>query len=578
MYAFTAMVCRGRGRYSVLSILMVLALIGCRSTTNSDPRQLVAMDKTLTRQYLDQLWHPLDLEHGGYRFISSFADQPSLYTTAWNLRIAAYYRLDVPNLDHAQIVPWLSTVIEQPEQLQELPPLQNLLLATQAFADLQQPLPTTSIARALDRYRRGEHYTYTADSEPSWAATQTAVSLLRLANLPVPDEVQHAVARDIDQITRDAEEPDDWINTFLPVWQIADDVLPETQRRARHPALAQRLREIVTYLIAAPTTGQTLPVLSTIKQIADQNRLTLPELDPQRWHALQLADGYFSLTTESHSADPQVTYYGLVLGFPFPPHLALSLQQRAGAQGWWSETDELDPQTSFYAIVLEHQLQNTKRDQPLRASLRGWIATWQCPSDLPQLQEALSQTLYIVRLAHTLQVPVSETFTSCIGQHLTAVKLSEWRTTHIVWLIQTVQALDVPLSAHTKQEWLDYFTSAPAETIRDVLALQIVGQLLHQPTLVQRARAEVERFEAAPAIYQFQTPAPVPDISSTAIGLYVTGALASAGPRALPRFRDSKGVWIMPMDTEQSNAATIETMYLGFLLGGSLPISDVLLH
>ena len=570
-----------------LGLLLVglLLLSGCGLPINHGQSLSEDLQHIPLQRRLEQLWVYTGNNTGGYRSISSLLAPPSLYTTAWTLRITSSKQIPVPDLQSSQVAKWLTSVLTDltsgPDE--DFSVVESLWLASHALADLEQPLPATAIKHNLERVRVNDRYAANPGEAPSWIATQKAVEILQLIQADVPATLPATVMQALTSATTETTSVEAMYGIFIPLWQLAGAVVPEAARQTLWPELHQRLRSLSAIISAEQPSGATLQALVDIHAIAQANHILLPPADAALYEQLRTPNGYLSVFPNSLQDDPQATYYGVALGMPVSERLVHAIRSRANSTGWWLDNSNVDPRTSFYATFIAHTLKDTSRDAAMRRQTEQWLAELSCTTDSTAFTSNPARTAFVLRLAQELEFPIPAEVSICVQHaHAALIKTGVSPKDNIWWLI-IVDVLNVVVPSDVQQALERAMVSQEQKTMFDVYTMLVAGRVLHQPSLHERAKHIVSSLTMdgsnGATLYRATEQLSQSDVRSTVAGLWASGALKTHGSPAATFFTDHVGTWVATPGTEigTGNDVTMQTLYFGALLANGTTNDDLIM-
>ncbi len=550
---------------------IVLMGVSCGPAISDSPAHGAISDQVVLQE-LESLWSDTGDGGGGYRSTPNLAAPPSLYLTSWTLRIADRAGVTVPQLSHAEATTWLKVVVEHPDGPDDpLPPLERVWLAAEALRALHEQVPAGPVDRVLATLKAGGQYRYSAKESTSWAATQSAVDVMRIANLPVPDDVVRLVAASLPTVSKPASvarlDTQAVIDSFLPLWQLADDLLPAAERAPGRDAL----KTVVTaQAVAATGPGASGPLWASVfvnlQAIAGANDIELPIPQPD-FLRLRTPDGFLTLSSSAPVADPQLTYDGMLLGAAPDPRLLEAIRRTAGPSGWRANLGPIEPQTTFLATLVSHALGDQAHDAILRVQTGRWLT--ELAGNFPDVTASVTQlrnTFFVLALARDLGVAIPET----IGRSATALLTGAAQSKDLAretWLLRLGEAVNQRPPAEVVQSVRAPLLGLPLRTMEDVYALQVGAEVLHDRALEDRA-LQAARTLALGAGYGFRAGAPATDLRSTTFGIALVTASQDVRQQAIAPFSSPQGAWMFPPPNARGNVVSPLSIYLGYVLLG----------
>lgn len=567
-------------RSAAIVFAALLAGASCGPAVSTSPavappsRPATATADVLTIPQLEQLWADTGSGGGGYRSTPNLLAPPSLYLTAWMLRIVDWYGASVPQLSRPHTVSWLRAVLDRPDNADEaLPRLERAWLAGQALAALREPVPAGPVARLLSTLRAGTLYRYGPQQSPSWPATQTAIELMRLAGLPAPSETAHALAGQLPAVgdpARASRLSDlTVLDTLLPVWQLADLLLPDSSRaRFRGPLgiiLAALAARAAAPEVSAPLAAS---LLINARQIARANGITLPPTPAPPFLALRTPGGFLSLSASTSTPDPQLTYDAALLGTPLDDALLATIRRTAGPTGWQANAGPVDPQTTFEAAVIAHALGHHEHDGALRILTLAWLA--QVASGFPAAATTsltqLRAAFFVLALAREVGLPIPRSLAASVRMAMAALP-TPGQISREAWLLRLGDAIGIAPPEKVRQAILRIGQDLKVRSMQDIYTLQVAAEATRSAALAARA-IDGARSLAFGAAYRFTPGAPAPDLRSTSLGIAIVGASPAVRQDAIAPFSSAEGIWMFPATQASGNIVTPESIYLGYVVLG----------
>ena len=299
---------------------------------------------------LAALWDPARDGSGGYGDTPTLAAPPSLYYTAWTIRLADAAHLDLPFLDRnavAEAVVASATSSNPVDDDARIPPAERLYLAVETLRILDVPIPGTVI-ESIASLRAGQQYrSDRTAAEPDWPATYLAVQALAQTGQPVPSEV-NSLARTQELTAKAAADPQTIMSFGIPVLgtlSATPGLLAATE-----PDLAAVLSNYTTTLLReGGASAVTAAGLASIKDIAAAAGI-LPPTMPMNFLTL-LPTGYYSIGEGQQHGDPQATFYAVRLGAKLTESAKAALSTGQVRQGWLSTLSKPTLTSSYQAAI-----------------------------------------------------------------------------------------------------------------------------------------------------------------------------------------------------------------------------------
>lgn len=545
----------------VLSVAVVVA-VSCGPLDLQRPTSIESTDSAAAVvSDLQRLWAQDEVGGGFGR--ADLNMRPSLYATAWNLRLAKIYGVAVPNLDRERTAAWLRGVITRPTEppgvaADGLPPLQRILLATQALVDMAVPSSQETVALAVAPFSVDGMYRYRAGDSPSWAATLAAVESLRLTGAQVPDGTRSVVHRALKSATTPTSEQS-ILSTLLPLWQLADRLLAEAERRPLVPALSQLLRKAVASVQSqAELSGSSVVVLALIREVSVENGIAAGELGVA-FERLQTPGGYLSLQARA-LPDPQVTYYAAVLGMPMPQQFRQTLVLGAGSDGWRAGALAPDPEASFQVLAVLHAFHDEHFDPPLRIRTERWMS--EVNEESLRSSAGRRRALYITLVAGELRLSYPESLRDAYRNTFGATGTLE--TADLLMLFRGASQIGIPIPPAARRSAAEELGRTPQRSMRDLFMRAALGRFLGDEGALAQAAIAAADFQIGP-LYRFVRERPEVELRATCAGLWLRHGDSAA---AAERFWGRGGTWLLPPTVSTGNVITTDTIYLGFVLRG----------
>ncbi|HEY7934836.1 MAG TPA: hypothetical protein VID48_13530, partial [Solirubrobacteraceae bacterium] len=552
-----------------LSALLITACLNNGGSATS--RSSVPVSSRLLQE-MGQLW-TADSTVSGYGEVFNLEAEPSLYQTAWSIRLATKYHVAVPAIDTTKLSTWLQKLVDEGKGVQGLPALETFRLACQALADLGQTPAKDAAASIASLRGPGGLYRFDAGQPESWGATEAAVDAMRAAGVSIPPDLTGMIRLHVRATTADPNlSPDDWLQLLLPQWQLADELLPSTERDTLKAALIAELGRVIRSIASIPPEGVLVFVEANLVQIATANGLPL-RFPADSFAPLETSDGMLiAIPQQNLQPDPKTTFYAGVAGRSEPDGLAQYLQRTAGPQGWRLDVTSPDPQSSFYAVSIVRALGGHVPTDALLTASRTWLH-----DDLVAFEKSLDSALlkqayFALELSLALGVNPPGSSEPALQQVQPA--LAGLKSEAALWGALLVSRSGLPASpalveaAHQAALHLDTGgTSAVslAWTVSHALGWQDAEtsvQAMHSPWPLG-------------GVYAARAGIPTADIESTATGFEINGGTRQEMSAAARKFVDQAGYWLLPPTIRDGNVVDLQTLYLGLWLSGSMPATKV---
>jgi hypothetical protein len=558
-------------------VAVAVLLAGCTARPGGRRDADAVTDGPPAARDLERAWVSTGPGEGGYAAVN-LAAPPSLYQTAWTLRLAAERGIAVPALAPDQAAAWLTRLLSDPGSERGLPRLEVVRLAVHALLDLHRPPPRELVAGQLERLRLAGRYREDQRQAPSWAATAAAVDVLGAARLPVPAGVVRAVALALPHggdpngaATLHGGDPGGaaaGTGEALALWQAADQVLPAaaTARRAAIPGLRALLGQAEGGLTGGrPLDGAALGLLDQARQVAVANAQRPPVVPPAAVGGLGTPTGMLALSGAAGVPDPQVTCVAGRLGLPLDlPRLGAAVRASATPRGWAAPAHAVpDPQTSYAGAALAHDWNDRRHDADLRRLLARWLREL-AATPPARLAGQLTPASYTVGLARLLGVPLPAAARDALRRAAPVVVGHGDNPGELLAATRVARLTGLPPPAGLRQAVDRALTAAgpAAVTATGVALLAEAGRALSDQEMVARAARPAARLRSGPA-YTVAVGAPRPDIVATADALDAVAAGAAARRTAVRPFTDASGTWRWPVGHPGENVRDLWSLYLG---------------
>jgi hypothetical protein len=495
-------------------------------------------------------------ESGGYADIASFRASPSLYQTAWNLRIAKHLAISTPQIDEVELQRWLQQVVRDPTSAHELSELSALNLAIQALRDLGVSADAAAVTSVLESLRVGTDYRRGPDTDPTPGSTVLAIQSMELAGIPVPAEVADAAIRNLTANCAVELSPQDLMNVLLPQLELAHTLLSPTQTDALRPSIQHQL----TRLVAAATGSSGMDVVIAARVKAVENLLGIsgvPDPTGIDFAAITADDGGLMLAAGNRgNSDPQTTYYGLLLGMKPGDRLIETIRRTALQVGWLATPSQATPQATFYATVVNHALGYSVRDDATRTLARTWLV----PPPSGDVG-AVRDLYFAAALARELRLDVPSSITDWVARALdnpTSVGLS---SDALGWAARLAFILGLSVSAQVA----DSGASDSQHAMRGAFSTWAWSQVLKSGPLAARARSAAGPLAMADGTFRGSESVSTADLRSTVMGCLITSAQCASHVRPFVR---AGLAWMFETDSGGSDGAELLTSYFWALGSG----------
>jgi hypothetical protein len=554
---------RASGLSSTAFALALVALVNACDAGNhapSSPDMSSARGGAITSvvQQIQASWAPTGPASGGFRQLSAWNQPISLYATSWNLCLRQTFRIATAQLSPAATADALRAEMTAAGD-RGLPSLQRGWLVTRALRWLGQPLPVEDLRRLVGASRADELYSYAPSGPPSWPATQAATEILRAIGARPSAATVSRVRSELAIVGQHPADDGFFLDRTLPVWSIADDWLPPSDRGLWRDSLRQSLEQQIPRIGRSPT-GPMVSVLASIYRVANDNGIVLPSLGPISLTSLATPQGYLSLSPDQSAPDPQVTCMAASLGFRPPPVLYETVARTASTDGWvqWS-VNPPDPQSSLYALLSLRALGQRWNEDALGVQVSLWLNQVKAvpPSDF----SGAAATIFVVALALELKIPTAG-WTTALPWRISAIgdrRLDAWSVA-----LASLLAVSPPARDPIK----DRVARLRLNSIAEAWEVYLASIVFKEPSWRERAVTAAQRLALPTGAYTRLPSVTTPDLLSTAAGLQMSGANPAQRSRAIAPFGTFPMYSIWPREADAANVSDPEALYLGLLASG----------
>jgi hypothetical protein len=558
------------GHGLVASLFMVCAVIGCGSGPVGDthrPTPTIPFDSQRVLLELNQTWIVTGPGKGAFGNVHNLESTPSLFETSWHLKVASEIGTPLPNISKPEAQAWIAYAIGRPptdgfKKLQEL----NLVVAALRGLGLGVPAPALA---AIAQLREGQLYALDAGRQPSWSATALAVLTLRDASAPIPSDLAAEVRSALPGATA-ARDATGWAEELIPVWTIADLLLPANERAAQHSRLVTSLHAMREWATAQPLGEQAMFIVAQANDIARAN--SVDELTPLSALApLASPSGY--LVTGAGDPTPSMTntYYALSMGYAPPGSharelLAEYLQWSVGPRGWRQDVGEPEPTTSFYSWEVSRALGQTGPEAALRSQVAEWVAANAKATSWKGIGNQ-DQAYFLFLLAKSIDVPVPVQVADLVRAEL-AGDGAQLAPPDLLNLARESLALNIEAGTAIKDAWRSMEAQQDLTNIRGAQAALTMQTALRETIPLTSLKSRLAALH--PELLWNSGPGiSTSDLFSSATGGLVTGRSDALGAAVNSTFADNHGYWLLPTTVPQNNVVEPMTLYFGLWLTGA---------
>lgn len=569
------------------ALLCVTALLaaGCtgqRSTASSTGRSVTGNATSLTSAIcsillpeLDALWDPNRDGTGGFGDAPTLAAAPSLYYTAWSVRLADAAHVKLANLDEvvtatALIASALSS--RAADEDVRIPMAERLHLAAEALHALQIPIPDTML-NALDTLRSGGQYRGDrASSVGDWSATYLAAQTLALAGRRIPTEATN-MARTVLPTAKRAGSPQAILSFGIPVLgtlSATPGLLPKLV-----PDMATVLSSFTTSLLSAGgASGITAAALVSVADIAAAAGITPPTVPSDFLTPLITPTGYYSIGQgKQQHGDAQVTYYAVRLGARLSDLAKSALKTGQVKQGWLATLSPATLTSSYQAIVAVSACGSAL---PHRDTFKILIPRWLSDASAPPVAGGVlrpgggngsaSDVGEVCWLSQAYGLTITdaqrEALADAISRAATQASDSASGIPPAGEVAAAVKQCHLRLAEDTRGALIRHLATVTAATAVDALTLHLASAVLSAPQLDIRAREIATKLKTPAGLFRFQAVAGNPDLLSTAYGYAAGGGNPADAAAAEAKFATPWGPGLALPDSSGVTAPMVNLVSL----------------
>lgn len=546
---------RGRARLGALGLALALAS-ACATRTLPPPP---SVDAAAVQREISGAWVPVGAGIGGYAH-KQFDPPVSLYATAWSLRTLKTLRASSGRLDPRSCARAINRALRGSGE--RLPAMERYHVAAQALTDLGEPVPATRIATGVRSLRHGTLYRIDPAHEPGWSATETAVRTLLLAHAR-PDGTLAEVTRRHLPTAGDGTTLQQWADHDLPLWQLADMLLPAAARapfRARLNGLLGRIRAYLD----GHADPYTLGVLADARAVARANGLPPPPVAASAYRSLTGPSGMVT-GGPGGAPDPHLTYLAASMGVPAAPLLPTTLERAATSSGWPAFVAYTpDPESSFFALRVGRTWHAAVHERELAALVRRWLAEMVGVADEKRLSARPADAYYTLALARDLSVPVPGALNGRLTRTADTLARSSAPRANgagLLWAVRLDRLLGTAPPARLATMAEQALGPAPA-TVQSLLLAYEAGRYTRDRNLSAMARGIAGRLRLPDGTCRAAAGTSAPDVRTTMAALAATGASARQRRAVLEKFTTRQGIWLLPRSSRE-NTRGLDTLYYG---------------
>jgi hypothetical protein len=549
--------------------MLAFVLAGCTSGPVGEPHRSgsdLPFDSHRVVLELNQAWSSTGPGMGAYGDVFSFEAEPSLFQTGWHLRVASAIGASIQNVSPSEATGWIDGALTKDSS--GLRRLDSIYLAIGALRGLGQQIPSTALT-GIGALRVGDLYASDPGREPSWSATALAVKALTEAGGTPPRTLQARVIAALPAATA-ANDLNAWAEQLIPVWTLADQLVPESARQPQETQLATSLTRLRDAIASQSLSEITVFIAAQITAIARANHFTGLEIPISAFSRLITPLGY--LTTDAGSPMPSMlnTYNAISMGYAGPgtparQALATYLNWSAAPKGWREDFSQPGPEASFYAWEVSKALGETAPRQALEAQVTDWL-NHAATSPAGNGGGSEIDLYFMVLLGQALEIVVPLQLVDKIREELQSDGAG-LPTPDLVGLARLSQLLAIQADGPMSDRWRALEQGLDLSVTRQAQEAFTLAQALDDKQL-QATLAAHESAQNPGPLWGSRSGAPAPDLQSTAVGAVILGRTPVQAAAVRTTFADQRGFWLYSPSNLQGNVVDPRTLYLGLWLTG----------
>lgn len=501
------------------------------------------------------VWDPARDGSGGFGDTPTFASPPSLYYTAWSVRLADAANIRLTNLDKtmaakALIASALSSNTDA--ESARIPLVERLYLVTKMLQVLHLSVPNTFV-KTLAALRSGARYRGDrATRTTSWPATYLAVKTLAAVGSPLPQGVIDGARLSLPAATV-VDTPQTIMSLGIPVLGTlgaTPGLLPKLV-----PNIAVVLSSFTKVLLEAGGVSAVAAAgLVSVAEIAAAAGVSLPSVPSSFVIQLLTPSGYYAFGQGHSHGDPQATFYAVRLGMNLSDAARATLLFGHIKQGWLSTLSATSLSSSFQAAVAARACQiPLPHTVAFGNRILAWLqdaATQPRPKGAVQTPGGMTRSTALSAaeacwLAKAYGLTITEVQHAALTDNVSrAATQASTNTAGIAEggeVASAVEQCHLTLSASARTALVTHLAMTTAITAEDALSLHIASEALAAPGLDTRARETASLLKTPTGLFRFQPNAGVPDLISTAYGYAVSGGSHYDRMRAAGNFNTPWG-------------------------------------
>jgi hypothetical protein len=562
-----------RVRRMWVALFAALVMAGCNSGPVGiahRPAPTLPFDSQRIVLELNQAWASTGPNSGAYRNVFNLEGQPSLYETSWHLKVASEIGISIPNVSAAETADWIDAVLSDPASAHGYSPLEAIYLSIGALHGLGRPIPATALA-GIDSLQVGDLYAWDAKAQPSWSATTLAVKALTEAGGKPSGALAASVRRALPSATA-ASDPTGWLEQLIPVWTLADLMLPTSDRADMRNELSATVSRLRSAIGTQPLGEQTVFLMAQVTEIARANNLAGLDIPESALNGLATSFGYLASSQADPTPSMVNTFYAIETGYAAAGSqarqaLAAYLQWSAAPKGWREDFTSPGPAASFYAWEVSKALGETGPADALRAQVVAWLAVAAKSATLAGVG-SLDDLYFLILLGKSLDVAVPQKVADLIRAELQATS-DGLAAPYLVSLARLSSVLGMPAGDHMKRRWLARERELDLSITRQAQAAFTIAFALGDAHVTAVIESHLSGLHDGP-LWVVRAGAPAPDLQSTATGAVVLGRSPALAKAARGTFADHRGFWLLPPAITRGNVVDLRTLYIGLWLTSDL--------
>lgn len=504
---------------------------------------------------LASLWDPTTDGRGGFGDTPTLAGMPSLYYTAWSLRLASIANVNVLNLDKKAIAKAMISLTLGSNSVSDdarIPLVERINLTSMALQALHISVPESFFA-TLASLRIGNQYRLDRWAKSgNWPSTYLASQTLAAVGRPIPKAVLDG-AHEALNVAKRANSPQTIVSVGVPVLGILSSTPGLLHKFA--PDISSVLSSFTRVLInEGGVSAITAANLVSVAEIAKAAGVSQPIFPLNFLSPLLTQSGYYSVWQGGRNGNPQATYYAVRVGMPLASGARSVLAFGHVRQGWLSAKSRATVNSTFQAALAARAC---KLHFPQLVAFDDQILKWvhDAAMETKSVGKSLTPTqgtrglrafaAEACWLADAFGVAINKSLHTLlsdgINQFATQVLRNLSGTSAAGQVASAVELCHISLSSNIQKLLTAYLETANAATIEDALSLHIASRVFVAPSLDVRARSVALRLRTPTGLFRFKEGIVQPDLLSTSYGYAVSGGSEKDRLRAAKAFETPWG-------------------------------------